>query len=84
MFSFYLSNSEEKTGALILGGYNLAKYAQTGKTDKDIFWSDMAHKKTFFWTLRMGQISFSDKSNFDSSSKHMILDSGLSYALIPS
>lgn len=27
IFSFYLSNSVDRSGALILGGYNLAKYA---------------------------------------------------------
>ena len=84
LFSFYLSNSEDKKGSLVFGGYNLAKFAAAGKTDKDIFWANMAHKRTFFWTLNMGQISFSDKKSFATSSKHMIIDSGLSYALIPS
>jgi hypothetical protein len=44
----------------------------------------MAHKKTFFWVLRMGGLTFSDDKKFTSTSQHMILDSGLSYALIPS
>lgn len=44
----------------------------------------MAHKKTFFWTVRMGDIKFGENKKFNSVSKHMILDSGLSYALIPS
>lgn len=84
MFSFYLSNNEEKAGSLILGGYDLKQFAQAGKTDKDIFWADMAHKKTFFWTVRMGDLTFAENQKFKSDSHHMILDSGLSYALIPS
>lgn len=84
LFSFYLTNTPEKSGTLTLGGYNLAKFAAPGTKDKDIFWADMAHKQTFFWTLRMGDLSFNDGKKFNSSSRHMILDSGLSYALIPS
>jgi len=34
--------------------------------------------------MRMGQISFGDDKKFESTTKHMVLDSGLSYALIPS
>ena len=30
IFSFYLSNSETKTGKLTFGGYNLASYAKPG------------------------------------------------------
>ena len=44
----------------------------------------MAHKKDYFWTLNMGQIQFSDSKKLESESKHLVLDSGLSYALIPS
>lgn len=32
----------------------------------------------------MGDLSFADNKKFTTTSKHMILDSGLSYALIPS
>lgn len=83
-FSIFLSNSPDKTGFLTLGGYNLAKYAAPGKQDSDVFWANMAHKKTFFWTVRMGDLTFGKDKKFNSTSKHMILDSGLSYALIPS
>lgn len=57
MFSLYLTNSEDKKGKLTIGGYDVSKYGKPGSTDKDIFWANMAHKKTFFWTLNMGQIS---------------------------
>lgn len=84
MFSFYLSNNEQKNGKLIFGGYNLAKFAAPGSTDESIFWANMAHKKQFFWTVNMGDNKFSDGKKLDISSKFLILDSGLSYALIPS
>ena len=45
----------------------------------------MAHAQDFFWTLGMKpDMKFSDGKSLTTSSKHMILDSGVSYALIPS
>lgn len=45
----------------------------------------MAHKKDFFWTVNMqNKLAFSDGKKLDLESRHMILDSGVSYALIPS
>ena len=84
MFSFFLSNNEQKNGKLLFGGYNLAKYGAPGASDSSIYWADMAHKKQFFWTINMGETQFADGKKLDVSSKYMILDSGLSYALIPS
>jgi hypothetical protein len=84
MFSFFLSNNEQKNGKLLFGGYNLAKYGAPGASDESIYWADMAHKKQFFWTINMGETKFADGKKLDISSKFLILDSGLSYALIPS
>ena len=39
IFSFYLTNNEDKSGKLTFGGYDLKKYAKPGKTEKDIFWA---------------------------------------------
>lgn len=44
----------------------------------------MAHAQTYFWVMNMGEIKFSDGAKLDVGSKHMILDSGLTYALVPS
>lgn len=83
MFSLYLTNNEDKKGKLTIGGYDVSKYGKSGSTENDIFWADMAHKRTFFWTLNMGQIQLGQNA-VKVDSKHLILDSGLSYALIPS
>lgn len=44
----------------------------------------MAHAEDYFWTLNMGEIQMGDGAKLEVDSKHMILDSGLTYALIPS
>lgn len=44
----------------------------------------MAHASDFFWTIGMNEeIKFGEKP-FKTKTSHMILDSGVSYALIPS
>lgn len=83
MFSMYLSNKAEEPGKITFGGYDIAKFAKQGSQEKDIFWSDLAHARTYFWTLRMGPLAFADGQKLDVGSNIMILDSGVSYALIP-
>jgi len=84
MFSIYLSNAESAKGKIIFGGYDIAQYAKSGLTEKDIYWANQAHKTDYFWTLNMGQIAFGDGTKFTTESKMLILDSGVSYSLIPS
>jgi hypothetical protein len=43
----------------------------------------MAHAQTYFWVMNMGDIKFSDGAKVEAGSKFMILDSGLTYSLIP-
>lgn len=69
---------------MTFGGYNLAAYAKPGLGEKDIFWAKVAHKKTHFWVVNMGQLEIEGGPKINAISKHMIFDSGLSYALIPS
>jgi len=38
IFSIYLSNKENVKGQMTFGGYDLAKFAKAGSTDKDIKW----------------------------------------------
>ncbi len=40
-------------GKVILGGYDLNKYAQNGLTDNDIFWCDLAKGNDYFWSLNI-------------------------------
>ena len=42
MFSFYLTSNQEIPGKVILGGYDLNRYAEFGSAEKDIFWCDLA------------------------------------------
>lgn len=84
IFSIYLSNAESAKGKIIFGGYDVAQYAKSGLTEKDIYWANQAHKTDYFWTLNMGQISFGDGTKFTTDSNHLIIDSGVSYSLIPS
>ena len=84
IFGLFLSNDPSKKGRITFGGDEVEKYSKAGSTDKDLFWADMAHKKTYFWTLNMGDTQFADGNKLAVESKHVILDSGLSYSLIPS
>ena len=54
MFSMYLSNKVEEPGKIVFGGYDIAKFAKPGSTENDIFWAELAHARTYFWTLKMG------------------------------
>jgi len=56
----FLSNKPEDPGKITFGGYDLAKYAKAGSTDQDIFWSDLAHARTYFWTIKMGPMTLAD------------------------
>ena len=41
VFSIYLSNDEKSPGKMTFGGFDMA-LAQSGKTEKDIFWADQS------------------------------------------
>lgn len=64
------------------GGYDVEKYSKPGKTEKDVFWADTVHGEKF-WTLNMGAVSLGSKSVADIKSRYVIMDTGVSYALIP-
>jgi hypothetical protein len=64
------------------GGYDVALYAKPGKTEKDVFWANTV-KNEKFWTLNMGSISLGTKEVEDIKSRYVIMDTGVSYALVP-
>jgi hypothetical protein len=72
--TFAIQLSDGGPGQITFGGYD---------TSRDIFWAEMAHKKDYFWTVNMDENVKLGKEKLPISSKHMILDSGVSYALIP-
>ena len=49
VFSIYLSNDEKSPGKMTFGGYDLA-LAQSGKTEKDIFWADQSINEQY-WSV---------------------------------
>jgi hypothetical protein len=53
MFSFYLTQNQEIPGKVILGGYDLARYAEYGSNDTDIFWCDLSKNSDMFWSVEM-------------------------------
>jgi len=78
--------SANSDGKVVFGGYDIEKYAKSGSSDKDVFWSSLPQGRyeTNYWTLKMPHINIG-KYNItsDTSSRRMVLDSGLSYAMMP-
>jgi hypothetical protein len=53
MFSFYLTSNQEIPGKVILGGYDLGRYAESGLAEKDIFWANISKETDQFWSISM-------------------------------
>ena len=83
-FSFYLSTGDDSS--ITFGGYDLAQYAKPGAKKEDVFWSNILHQEKY-WTVNMGQIGLADEKVFmpmyDMKSKYAIMDTGVSYAILP-
>lgn len=85
------------SGKLVFGGYDLSKYAKSGSTESNILWSNMDSGSTKYWQVevqdvKMGSASLLGLTTGDDSmygkgmktgSRKMALDTGLSYAIIP-
>jgi hypothetical protein len=70
------------------GGYDLSQFAKPGSGDSDIFWSKMI-KNEKYWTTAMSDVGLKDKKGkfspmYDIHPNYAILDTGVSYAIIPS
>lgn len=84
IFSFYLSKNGKDGSKITFGGYNTEKFAKEGK---EVRWLETDQDNNNYWSLPMDQtISFGEdtKQTAKIASKNAILDSGLSYALVPS
>lgn len=84
IFSFYLTKNGASGSKITFGGYNAEKY---GKAGKDIKWLAIDAEIDNYWSLSMDQtVSFGQDKNMTAkiASKNAILDTGLSYALVPS
>mmetsp|Transcript_41888 Transcript_41888/g.64109 ORF Transcript_41888/g.64109 Transcript_41888/m.64109 type:complete len:229 (-) Transcript_41888:364-1050(-) len=80
MFSFYLSKGAGSTGNLMIGGFNLDKYARDGAGPEDIIWTNLVGEG---WTIPLDGLRFSEGSFVHVKSEEITLDTGLSYALVP-
>ena len=81
MFSIYLTTSVNYKGMLTFGNYDVKKFAKSGMTDDDIFWADLATNK-YYWTVHMEKMKLGD-SLLGIQTTNLILDSGMSFAIIP-
>lgn len=65
---------------LLFGGYDISKYAKGG--ENDIIWSNVpGDEKT--WSVEYQGARFKDGQTIDSKSERIMMDTGLSYALVP-
>lgn len=95
-FSVYLSPDPHEDGSITFGGYDVAAYAKKGSTEGDIFWSKIIDDEKY-WTVPMTGATFSKAPlkkpgaiKVDElpplagvKAKNAIMDTGVSYALIP-
>lgn len=80
LFSFYLPKGQN--GKLVFGQYDLAKYAKAGSKQEDIAWSGISNdEKT--WSLTFNGLKFKDGAQIATESEKIMLDTGLTYALVP-
>lgn len=77
IFSMYLKADSSKGSKIVLGGYNLDKYADQ---EDSLFW----HKSIdeHFWSVAMSEVRFGDQV-MELQTSDAILDSGSSFIVIP-
>lgn len=81
VFSFYLP--KDSNGKLMIGGYDLSQFAKAGAKESDITWSPVASdEKT--WSATFNGLKFKDGTPVATDSEKIMLDTGLTYALVPS
>ena len=58
--SFFFTTDKKTPGKVLLGGYDIQKYAEKGLNEKDIIWNNLVTDAPYFWTLALGsEIKFS-------------------------
>jgi hypothetical protein len=64
------------------GDYDVKRFAKTGLSDKDVFWGKAVQGESY-WTLNLKDAALSGKPLNGLTSRYAIMDTGVSYALIP-
>lgn len=82
MFAFYFSKGAGSVGNLMIGRYDLQRFARENAMPNDIVWTGLAEGDG--WTIPMGGVKFRGAgSNLDLKGSQLTLDTGLTYALVP-
>ena len=67
----------------MIGGYDLSQYAKKGSQEADVTWSSISPSdKT--WSSNFNGLKFKDGAPVSTKSEKIMLDTGLTYALVPS
>jgi len=88
LFSFYLSKTPSEDGYVTFGGYDIGRFAKPGSSESSVFWAEIS---TFekLWTLPMNSPALETRNKsstqplMSSKAKYAVMDTGVSYALIP-
>lgn len=64
------------------GGYDVEKFSKPGLKEKDVFWASSVNNEKY-WTLNMNSVFLGKNKVNDIISKYVIMDTGVSYSLIP-
>lgn len=67
----------------MFGTYDLAQFAKKGSKEEDITWANVASdEKT--WSITFDGLKFKDGAPVSTKSERIMMDTGLTYALVPS
>ena len=82
---FSISLSSTGDGKVLFGGYDIESYAKSGAKESDIFWSSLPQTgDSNYWTVKSPQINIGKyEITSKTSERRVILDSGLTYAMMP-
>lgn len=88
LFSIYLSKKDGDDGVITFGGFDVKEFGKKGLTDNDVFWSKASPSEKY-WSIELSDVSLlpngaeyaSDTLAY--SQRQLILDSGVSYCLVP-
>ena len=70
------------------GGYDVPRFAKDGLTENDVFWANIETDEKM-WTLNLEGIGLSQAGSKDISkvedikSRYLIMDTGVSYSMLP-
>lgn len=92
IFSFFLTDDQSLTGKVILGGYDLAKFASKDLGEGDVMWCNTTPNQDYFWTIAMNSARLYGGTPINKdiifqgiqlTATNLMIDTGLSYALAP-